>query len=121
MTNLKSLGSSLALYSADHDNRLPEAGRWTDAAAAYGLDAQITHCPSVAKFGYAFHRALGGKSISAVPNAKSTALLFDSVILVGNANDDLTSLPSPGRHATGSGGHGNLAAFLDGHANWVPR
>jgi hypothetical protein len=120
-SNLRGLATALSLYAADHDGRLPGAAAWTASTSAYGSDAQIIHCPSVAEFGYAFHRKLSFKPIAGQPNAASTPLLFDSSKLAANANDNLDSLPSPARHADRTGTRGNLAAFVDGHAGWVGR
>lgn len=110
--NLRQLHKAALLYADAWDDTLPPADRWTDLIREKVPDDKQLHCPSVASanaYGYAMNAALGGKKWKDVSDAAHVPLFYDSSDLKPNAHDDVTSLPSPGRHD----GHNNII-YLDG-------
>lgn len=102
--NLRRIGSAISLYAADNDERLPNADQWMDQVERFGGGTRQFQCPAVRSFdrggyGYAFNKALSGKSKSEID--PKTQLVFDSSLLLRNANSGAESMPVPGRHIRG--------------------
>ena len=85
-----------------------------DASLPYVKAETNWHCPSVPKgmYGVAFNAALSRAKPPKDP--AKTPLVYDSVNPIRNASDQVTSLPSPGRH-----GGKNTIAYADGGAKRV--
>lgn len=100
MLYLRQVGESMALYTADFDERLPPA-EWMDAVGTRMARDKFLRCPSVGTadpdYGYALNAALVGRARSEIEDL-STALVFDTVIEGRNAVGALDSRPSPPRH-----------------------
>lgn len=123
--NLKKLYFAFSAY-VDGNGSLPPVEKWMedDELVSKVQKDEWLHCPAVSnrhddKYGYAYNdavagRNLQGKKLSAMPNAATTPLLYDSTNLAKSAHDALTSLPKPGRH----GGH-NFILYCDGHVEAV--
>ncbi len=119
--NLKKLYTAARLYADSWDDMLPPADVWMDRLSEYVGDENAMACPAVGdakagKHGYAMNRALGSKAIGEASNPQETPLYYDSSTLERNANDDVSSLPSPGRH-----GGKNNSVYLDGHVTGQAR
>lgn len=110
LSNLKQQAVAFAMYSGDHDDRLPGSDRWMDCLDGYSKNPSIFHDSGLPKgaYGYAYHRALSYAKVPAQP--ERSLLVYDSTQLGRNASDFLTSLPAGGRH-TGS----NNVAYCDTH------
>lgn len=114
--NLRKLASAVLLYAEDYDQTLPDGKMWVDQTAHYLKSERPTiyNCPEMpkAKYSYAYHQILCGKSFFKIISPDTTPMLFDSVTQTKNATDLFTSLPKMGRHSGR-----NLIAFTDGHVS----
>lgn len=110
-SNLKQLGVGLAMYVADHDDKLPPAGRWQDSTFPYVMNAQIYDCLArpETKPGYALNQRLEGMNTRTAARPEQTVLLFESDRGQRNGADRLASFITP--HSVRMG---NIC-FLDGH------
>lgn len=124
MSNVKQLGLATLMYAEDYDERFPPASNWQAGALTYTKSDKIFHCPSASPAtgqsgapagSYAFNSALNRMKQARMAEPKTTVLLYDSTDLRPNANDALTSLPSPGRHH-----QRNNVGFADGHVQVWP-
>lgn len=109
--NLRQLYGALQLYAGSWDDTLPPAENWSSALAEQGIDEEALRCPDAppGTQGYAMNSEVGGKRISEIASPAGTPLLFDSTLTGPNAHDNLSSLPSPGRHQGK-----NYVLFADG-------
>lgn len=126
LSNLKQIGTGIMIYEADFDDRMPPRDAWIDATYPYTKRLEAFHCPNLegSPWGYAFNGALDRKRFAApltvIHNSKheqiftgeaaSTPLVYDSVTLLKNASDLVTSLPAVPRHRR------NNIVYADGHA-----
>lgn len=119
LSNLKQISLGSIMYANDFDDRFPHRDRWMDETKDYVKVEDIFHEPVLQKpkadkriYGYAFNGAL---SQAKAPGDPATVPLnYDSVNLIRNASDLVTSLPAAGRH----GGKNNIV-YADGHAKRV--
>lgn len=111
-TRLKMLGVALLAYSADNDEHLPPATKWTDALQPYVQDPEAFHDGSLKpeEFGFAFNIEVSGKQVTALGPLGTTPILFSSKVVTKNAAAKVDSLPVPGRYAGR-----NAIYYLDGH------
>ena len=110
--NLRQLHKAALLYADEYDGMLPPADNWVELIKKNVPEDSQLHCPSVHgvnEYGYAMNPSLGGKRWQEVKDAAHTPLFYDSSNLAAGAHDDVSSLPSPGRHD----GHNNMV-YLDG-------
>jgi len=112
-SNEKQMGLALVQYEQDYDNTLPPAATWMEATYPY-IKYSI-RCPDVStadttSYGYAFNSKLNRAKVADISNPAEAPTVYDSTNLGRNANDALTSIPSPPRHDS----HNNYA-FVDGH------
>lgn len=116
-SNLKQLALGMLMYAQDYNEKFPPAERWEDAIRLYVKNFQIFTCPAVPsqEHGYAFNRALSGKSLGGVPRPAETILVYESAAGQKNAADDGSSWPEPPRHGTSNG-----CAYADGHVKLMP-
>lgn len=103
MSNLKRCGIASIMYSADWDDRLPQADRWIDLTVDYAKDESIYHAitmdePPVQNYGYAFREELSKRNSFEIVDIDSTAMIFDSTVGGRNAAGTLATLPRPGRY-----------------------
>ncbi len=107
MSNLRQIGFAMQAYSQDYDDHYPAASSWMDDVGSYVtrnsdsnyvLQCPIVRSASPKSFGYAFNSRLNLKTVSKIKNAATTELIYDSSALIRNANDEVTSLPTPPRH-----------------------
>ena len=91
--------------------RVDKTVRDIRALAEQGIDEEALRCPDAppGTQGYAMNSEVGGKRISEIASPAGTPLLFDSTLTGPNAHDNLSSLPSPGRHQGK-----NYVLFADG-------
>lgn len=118
LSHLKQLALGQLMYATDWDEVMPPADAWCDATMPYIRKEAIYACPAAREspWGYAMNSDLSRVSMwapSSPRNPAQTITMYDSTTGSKNANDPLTSLPSPGRHQ-----RGNNYAFMDGHAKW---
>jgi prepilin-type processing-associated H-X9-DG protein len=122
LSNQKQIALGNLMYAQDYDERFPIASEWQSGIDTYIKNDKVFHCPEVAVgtdpsrpvgTTYAFNRTLGSISASRIAAPKDTILTFETTDFSRNANDALTSLPSPGRHRSG-----NNLSFADGHAQF---
>ncbi len=125
LSNVKQLNLGMLMYAQDHAVReqmqlaagvFPPSGAWADGIEPYVRNPALLQCPGAPEleYGYAMNSAVGGAGIMSLGNPATTELLYDSTANSKNANDALTSLPSPGRHY----GFNNIG-YVDGHAKSV--
>ena len=116
--DLKKLYDAMMNYAQSWDDTLPPANSWgsaiTDPMQAFA-DSSMLKCPNATQYGYAMNSAVGGKRLESIKNKATTPLLYDSSDLKLNANDDVKSLPVPGRH-DGQ----NYIIYMDGHVDAKP-
>ncbi|HZH99005.1 MAG TPA: hypothetical protein VEX38_08535 [Fimbriimonadaceae bacterium] len=122
MSHLKRLGSAIAMYSLDHDDRMP-TGEWMDALLKYEDDPVTYACPvqrrrDTKSYGYALSISVAGKQTSVIPTPAQTPLVFDSIEVGRNAIAPTTATPRPGRHKNG---RSNMVAYVDGSVRAVAR
>jgi len=127
VTNLKQIGIATLMYAQDYDERLPMASGWQTGINPYIKNERVYHCPAAvfvmaqsapAATNYAYNSALDMMKMTRVAEPPNTVLAYDSADFGANANDALTSLPSPGRHQLSV--QGNNVSFVDGHAKFWP-
>jgi prepilin-type processing-associated H-X9-DG protein len=123
LSNLKQIGIANLMYAQDYDEQFPIASKWQEGTASYIKNDNIFHCPAVSPATapsaehttYAFSSAMDRMKLSRLPDAKNNILTYESTNFNRNANDAVTSLPTPGRHQ----GQNNIG-FADGHAKtWL--
>jgi hypothetical protein len=86
-SSLKQLALALVMYAQDHQDHLPPANRWMDAAGAR-LDPALFRCPAQgrdARYSYAMNANLSARSLAEIPRPAETILLFESRQNVRNA------------------------------------
>lgn len=124
LSNEKQIALGNLMYVQDYDERFPIASDWQTGVSPYIKNDRIFHCPEVlagteqsapAGTNYAFHNVLDKMKAARLAEPRDTVLIYDSTAFNQNANDALTSLPSPGRHKAG-----NNLSFADGHAKSWP-
>ena len=124
LSNLKQIDLGTLMYAQDYDERLPIAANWQTGIDPYVKNDRIFHCPSAVFVSsqagpvgtnYAYNSALDMMKTARLAEPRNTVLTYDSADVSRNANDALTSLPSPGRHLAG-----NNISFADGHARFQP-
>lgn len=128
LSNLKQIALAMIMYTQDHDERFPPAGKWVDAITPYltanlhtheerqRVIASVFHDPSAPdsqKWSYAFNSNLSGLSLAHIDKPATTVLLFESNAGVKNASDTGESIPRPGRHSGGTD-----YALADGHCKY---
>jgi len=66
--SIQNLGAAAMMYAQDHGGRLPPSDRWCDCLSAYTPYRFVFVCPEAPRLrcGYAFNRALSGKSVDEV-------------------------------------------------------
>lgn len=121
LTNVKQTTLGSLLYSADYDEKFPDASRWVDRTVPYAKSPAIYHCPILSKsdYGYAFHDLL---SLSKTPAGKdsTTVMIFESTDLTRNAHGTLTTF-EPARHVSkvSGGTSSSNVGYADGHAKAI--
>ncbi|MBI5708189.1 MAG: hypothetical protein HZC36_14500 [Armatimonadetes bacterium] len=84
--NARALADGLLVYAADHDERLPVASSWAEAARE-GIShsdrwkdgVRPTHCPKLeVAWSYAYNSALAGKRTSEISDPVRTPLVFSA-------------------------------------------
>ena len=120
MSNLKQIATGNLMYVQDYDERFPIASTWQENMMPYTGTMTIFHCPAdvlvpnasnSTASSYSFNSALDMMKVKRLGEPQNTVLNYDSTAASLNANDALTSLPSPGRHMKK-----NNISFADGHA-----
>jgi prepilin-type processing-associated H-X9-DG protein len=128
LSNVKQMGLANIMYAQDYDDRLPIASNWQTDLVPYTKNERLFHCPEVSTgteqstpsgTNYAYNSALDMMKTKRLAEPANTVLIYDSTNFSQNANDALTSLPSPGRHRLASS-RGNNIGFADGHAKSQP-
>lgn len=117
LSNMKRMGTSLAMYMQDYDERMPPAAEWMDVNVPYMSDEKFFHCPSAAQddksaYGYAFNEELSGVSLARIANPAFGTMIFESSKTGRNETDPLQSVMNPPRHYRTV----NNATYIDGHA-----
>lgn len=108
---LKSLDTSLLMYSQDWDATLPPAGKWVDGLGPYVSGSDVFKSPAApGGYGYALNSDVAGKALTAFGDTSVQVSLFDSTDLSRNATDPTSTEPNPPRY-----GAKNTVAYLDGH------
>ncbi len=122
LSNVKQISMATLMYAQDYDEQLPQATEWQTNFTPYIKDEKIYHCPAVVftqeqatppATTYAYNSALDRMKLKRLADPANTVSNYDSSNFSRNANDALTSLPSPGRHLKG-----NNISFADGHARF---
>ncbi len=116
LSHLEQLSVGIVLYGKDHDETLPDAGRWVDEIMPYVKDPAVFRDPSAPageQWSYAYNNALSDKPLAQLDYPAHTVMLFESIAGVKNASDTGQSVPVPGRHLGGTD-----YALADGHVKW---
>jgi prepilin-type processing-associated H-X9-DG protein len=107
--NLQQIGTAMAVYAEDNDDRLPPAGAWTAVATAYSRASNLLRCPRDGsppfRPSYEFAEPLAGLSLSMLRSRPLTPLVYEG---------------GPGFFARRHDQRGN-AWFPDGHVRLVTR
>jgi hypothetical protein len=111
VSHLGAINGALELYSTDNNGRLPPCDRWTDALDGTGGgpdyfgSPDVYHCPTDrSPYAYAMNSKFSGKKLAEVRKQGKEPLVYESTAGRANASDNVSSLPSPGRH----GGKNNI-------------
>jgi len=117
LSHIMSLTSSLKLYCADFDGRLPQASYWPAPLGPYVENAHAFTCPEVktTRLAFALNSRLAASSLSSVVQPGEVVLVFERS-LGWNPVGGRETLPDEPRHL-GRDTYG----FVDGHARYVPR
>jgi hypothetical protein len=122
LEHVRALATAASLYVEDHGAYMP-AGRWMDELLPYHVGEDQLHCPAFGgderRYGYAMNSEVATQAPADIEDHAATALFYDSVNLMRNASDPVTSLPPDGRHRT-TQGRGNIIARVDGSAKLEP-
>ena len=115
ISNLRQIGSAIALYQTDYDGHFPDSKKWMDELNVRGVPETAFHCPTVratnpSDYGYEFNGALAGAKLNT--EMLATPMVIDSTDLVRNASDGM-HFPPTGRHI-GRGGRANNALLANG-------
>jgi hypothetical protein len=113
------------MYANDFDDKFPLADNWYDSGFEYRrTDISCTEVPKTFNgkkaIGYALNDLLAALLSSCVESPEQMVLLYDSVNLLPNAHDDVSSLPVGGRHGPSGETRRNTIAYVDGHAKSIP-
>jgi prepilin-type processing-associated H-X9-DG protein len=115
LSNVKQLALASIIYASDYDDKLPAASAWESRTYPYCKSQALYTCPEVRKegkeHGFAFRKAVSGKSMVAIEKPAEEVMILESKKLGKNTYGDFELLPKPGRHE----GANNLA-YTDGHA-----
>lgn len=104
-------------YVQDHNEMMPDAGRWVDEIMPYVKSEAVFHDPKAPdgqQWSYAFNKALSGRSLAQISDPAATVMIFESTLGTKNATDTGQSVPHPGWHQNGTD-----YGFADGHAKWL--
>jgi prepilin-type processing-associated H-X9-DG protein len=114
-SNMKQLGTALAMYTQDYDERMPPKETWQDNLFPYLKNSAVFNCPADRgmPYGYAFNARLDRLSLDRVLSPMTAPSIFESRIHVPNGFDMLESWDP--RHRSGSGGPRGVVAYVDGH------
>ncbi|NIM06623.1 MAG: DUF3352 domain-containing protein [Armatimonadetes bacterium] len=113
LSDVRQITTAMMMFAADHDDRLPEASRWTEEIQPYLTSQRALCClndSSGAKSSYGMNAALSGKKLSDMPNPESTVLVFEAAHPGPNPRGDSGAVAVPPRHEGG-----NNFGFVDGH------
>lgn len=115
LSNLKQVGMTFALYSADSDDRLPLARMWIDDTSPYVKNDALYTCPALmpGEYGYAMASRWSGKKFTELPPDRQAVepLLFETDPLERNAAGTLAIQIEKPRHF-----NYRTVVFLDFHA-----
>ena len=118
MNAIKNLSEAVMVYTAEADDKYPEATHWMDLTLPMAKTKDAYRSPYINgadnEFGYAFRRSLSRRKENDVDDLEHTALVFDSTDLRWDSSGGLELLPREGRNRGRNG-----VLFADGHANWV--
>ncbi|MBN1460093.1 MAG: zinc ribbon domain-containing protein [Armatimonadetes bacterium] len=117
LANVKNMSVALALYTADWDDRFPEADRWCESINDYVKNDQVYLCPEAegVPCGYAYNAALSGIGYAELEDPVHEIMVFESDAGWDAAGGVELMTPEP-RHLGGDN-----YGYADGHAAWVPR
>ncbi len=123
LSQVKQIGTALAMYAADHNDHLPVASRWMDQLKPYIksddiLRSDLATPEDQSDYGFAFRAEFSQKKVASFEVPAQQVVIFDSTLLTRNAHSGLESLPKPGRYDGGKE-KGNIFGFIDGHAKFV--
>jgi prepilin-type processing-associated H-X9-DG protein len=109
-SNLKQLGTALALYAQDHDERLPPTPVWMDATTPYLAQNGVFLCPSRPGTvpAYAYNRLMHERLLKEIAAPSRAMIGGESTLGVRNASDFLEHFAAP-HHERGG------ILFADGH------
>jgi prepilin-type processing-associated H-X9-DG protein len=121
MKNQIQIGTAMAMYSQDWDDRLPPSTHWADSVLPYIItrekvdelphDASAFHCPSSqASYSYLFNFHLANLPRSRIAHQEQTPLVYEQEGTVFNAVGDGQTIPPLYRHE----GQTQIL-FVDGH------
>lgn len=123
LSHVKRIGTSMMIYAADYDDRLPIAEKWVDLTSDYTEDPSVYRSPEATPndpndYGFAFRKEFSKLNLAKAEAPAAQVMIFDSTLLQKNASSGLETLPSPGRYGVGDS-RGNMMGFLDTHAKFV--
>lgn len=114
LSNLKLVGSALAMYTQDYDGQLPPAAGWQAGIDPYHKRPDRIVCPSRPGVvpAFAYNLSLDRLKLTDSMNPAQMPAFFDSSLGVPDAADRLESFVQP--HTSSGVKRGNIA-FADGH------
>lgn len=116
ISNMKQTGGATALYSSDHDDRMPLAN-WMPSLMPYTKEQALMECPQVIKdgkhFGYALKFGVVGIDSLKVKDHETTVMFFETDALGESVIANLAARCA--RHAKNA----SNVSFLDTHVRFV--
>ncbi len=107
ISNLKQLGTALAMYVSDNDDRLPLDATWQVGLSGYLGGTASFDCPAAgSQPSYTYNNRLDGLRIADAKDPSYCAALFDATL----------TDPHAVRHPVGDN-----CLFVDGHTTTVPK
>lgn len=104
LSNMRQIAVAMVLFASEHNEKLPDAGSWTEDIQPYLKSHEVLRCPcdsSDTETSYAMNPALSGKSLGVISDTSNTVLLYE------------TGYEEDARH-----NGGNCYAFADSHVKW---
>ena len=114
-SNIRLLSIAVIEYAQDHNDMLPDAGKWSDEVLPYVRNPNVFVCPlaPALRSGYAFNTRLSRRRLRGIKDPAHTVLLFESDRGWNAANGQAILAPSS-RHDERT-----AVALADGSAVWI--
>ena len=114
LSNIKQLGTAMAIYASDYDERYPLAASWHEELGPYTKNEDLFHCSvATSPWSYAMNASMAGTHEETIKDPTFKVLLFEANAALPSASGGREWLMP--RHTSGERPVANIG-FLDGHA-----